>query len=102
MEIPEKHLKGANKRRIIVYEETMALLEENDVINQQTLVEHLNEKYPRKEWNTKQVGRFLIPLVSSMLIHRKRKRVLGMMATYYSLQTFNTKGTATEQHGVES
>lgn len=100
--IPEKLRKTANRRRIQVYESTLEYLQENEVVNQEQLVEHLNTKHPRKEWNNKSVGHYLIPLVSSGLIMRERKRVLGIMGTYYSLLLFNTKETSTEQHDMES
>lgn len=100
--IPENIKKAANKRRMQLYESTLEYLQENEVVNQEQLVEHLNEKHPRKEWNNKSVGHYLIPLVSSGLIMRKRKRVLGIMGTYYSLLLFNTKGTGDGTHDMES
>jgi hypothetical protein len=100
--IPENIKKAANKRRTQLYETTLEYLQENETVNQEQLVEHLNEKHPRKEWNAKSVGHYLIPLVSSGLIMRKRKRVLGIMGTYYSLLLFNTKGTVEGTHDLES
>ena len=100
--IPEKLKKCANKRRMQLYETTLEYLQENDEINQTELVEHLNEKHPRKEWNSKAVGHYLIPLVSSGVIMRERKRVLGIMGTYYTLGFFITEGTPTEQYDLES
>ena len=94
---------AANKRRMQLYETTLEYLQENETRSIKTeLVEHLNEKHPRKEWNAKSVGHYLIPLVSSGLIMRKRKRVLGIMGTYYSLLLFNTKGTVEGTHDLES
>ena len=100
--IPENIKKVANKRRMQMYETTLEYLQEKEEINQNELVEHLNEKHPRKEWNTKAVGHYLIPLVSSGVILRERKRVLGIMGTYYTLGFFITEGTPTEHYDLES
>ena len=100
--IPENIKKVANRRRMQVYESTLEYLQENEVVNQDQLVEHINGKHPRKELNNKSLGHYLIPLVSSGLILRERKRVLGIMGTYYSLLLFNTKETVEETHDMES
>jgi len=81
--------------------ELLEALDEGEELAQDTIVSALNQRYPRKEWNTKTVGSLLVPLVSKGTINRVRKRVLGTMATYYSLCLFKYEETPTDTHGLD-
>lgn len=100
---PNRYARTSNTRRQQCYDVALELLEtsEDHTVNQNQLVEALSERYPRKSWNCKAVGGILKPLVSSGLISRVRRRVLGTMATYYTLDLFKYKETLMETHELD-
>lgn len=82
------------------YDCAIEMMESSDdlTVNQQEIVEALMERYPKKSWNSKTVGSYMKPLVSSGMVLRVRKRVLGIMATYYTLDMLKYKETPKETH----
>lgn len=100
---PNRYARTSNRRRKQCYDVALELMEtaEDHTVNQNEIVETLSDRFPRKSWNCKAVGGLLKPLVSSGLVLRVRKRVLGTMATYYTLDLFKYKETLMETHDVD-
>jgi len=98
-----RYARSAEKKRQQVYDAAMELIEGTpDGINQQAIVDLLRQRYPRNDWSCKVVGGFLKPLVSNGTINRVRKRVLGIMGTYYSMGLFMYEETPTETHDMDA
>ena len=97
-----RYARTSNKKRQQVYDVALQILEEaGESVAQQTIVDALREQFPKNNWSCKTLGGFLKPLVSRGTIIRERKRVLGILATYYTLALFKYEETPLETHDMD-